>query len=200
MIVLADPNVEALVEGVKQAVERQESGDAVDPIEAHRRIDAELPAHRALDAGRLLGRLLRLHDDPLRPLDDDRPPLGERDPPRRPVEQAPAKRTLQRLTPAAHPGSRAAQRLGRRRRQTGSSAHGHANSNADSNAHGHAHSNTDSNAHANPNTTPKAEPNATPTAKTTEKPNVTPTVTPTAAPTPTLTATPRTTHTPQPTP
>jgi phosphatidylinositol glycan class A protein len=46
MIVLADPNVEALVEGVKQAVERQESGDAVDPIEAHRRIERMYSWHR----------------------------------------------------------------------------------------------------------------------------------------------------------
>jgi phosphatidylinositol glycan class A protein len=46
MIFLCDPNVAALVEGVKQAVERQESDKAVDPIEAHRRIEGMYSWHR----------------------------------------------------------------------------------------------------------------------------------------------------------
>ena len=39
MIVLCDPNVEALVQGLRRAVERQEGNHAVDPWDAHRRIE-----------------------------------------------------------------------------------------------------------------------------------------------------------------
>ncbi len=48
-------------------------GPKLTDAETHRRVDAELAAHRALDAGRLFGGLLRLGDDPLRPLEDDGP-------------------------------------------------------------------------------------------------------------------------------
>jgi phosphatidylinositol glycan class A protein len=46
MNILADPQVDALVEGVKQAVERQESKNAVDPLEAHKRIETMYSWHR----------------------------------------------------------------------------------------------------------------------------------------------------------
>lgn len=48
MAILCDPNVSALVEGVKDAVKRQESGgdDAVDPIQAHERIETMYSWHR----------------------------------------------------------------------------------------------------------------------------------------------------------
>lgn len=46
MIVLCDPNVQALVEGVQKAVKRQESDNAVDPMEAHRRIEKMYSWHR----------------------------------------------------------------------------------------------------------------------------------------------------------
>jgi phosphatidylinositol glycan class A protein len=46
MIVLCDPNVNALVEGVKEAVKRQESDQPVDPIEAHRQIELMYSWHR----------------------------------------------------------------------------------------------------------------------------------------------------------
>jgi phosphatidylinositol glycan class A protein len=46
MNILADPQVDALVEGVKQAVERQESKNAVDPFEAHQRIETMYSWHR----------------------------------------------------------------------------------------------------------------------------------------------------------
>eukprot|EP00980_Cylindrotheca_fusiformis_P002842 scaffold672_cov126-Cylindrotheca_fusiformis.AAC.43 len=45
MVILCDPDVEALVEGVKEAVKRQES-EPVDPIEAHRQIETMYSWHR----------------------------------------------------------------------------------------------------------------------------------------------------------
>jgi hypothetical protein len=47
MNVLCDPTVDALVEGLQKAVKRQEitSGDAVDPMEAHRRIETMYSWH-----------------------------------------------------------------------------------------------------------------------------------------------------------
>lgn len=46
MVVLCDPNVKALVDGVKEAVKRQESDEPVDPMEAHRQIETMYSWHR----------------------------------------------------------------------------------------------------------------------------------------------------------
>lgn len=46
MIVLCDPNVEALVQGVRKAIERQEGDRALDPWGAHRRIERMYSWHR----------------------------------------------------------------------------------------------------------------------------------------------------------
>lgn len=46
MIVLCDPNVDALVDGLSRAVQRQEGDDRVDPWETHRRIGRMYSWHR----------------------------------------------------------------------------------------------------------------------------------------------------------
>eukprot|EP00539_Tryblionella_compressa_P007844 CAMPEP_0178756546 /NCGR_PEP_ID=MMETSP0744-20121128/13338_1 /TAXON_ID=913974 /ORGANISM="Nitzschia punctata, Strain CCMP561" /LENGTH=363 /DNA_ID=CAMNT_0020410707 /DNA_START=1 /DNA_END=1092 /DNA_ORIENTATION=- len=46
MIVLCDPNVEELVEGLRKAIERQEGDNPVDPIDAHKRIERMYSWHR----------------------------------------------------------------------------------------------------------------------------------------------------------
>lgn len=46
MNVLCDPKVDALVEGLQIAVKRHESGDVMDPMEAHRRIEVMYSWHQ----------------------------------------------------------------------------------------------------------------------------------------------------------
>ena len=46
MIILCDPNVEALVQGVRKAIERQQGGCALDPWDAHHRIERMYSWHR----------------------------------------------------------------------------------------------------------------------------------------------------------
>ena len=60
MIVLCDPNVDALVRGVREAIRRQEGGNALDPWDAHRRIERMYSWHRvAVQTVRVYDRIVR---------------------------------------------------------------------------------------------------------------------------------------------
>jgi len=60
MIVLCDPNVEALVRGVRKAIERQEGNRALDPWDAHRRIERMYSWHRvAVQTVRVYDRIIQ---------------------------------------------------------------------------------------------------------------------------------------------
>jgi len=60
MIVLCDPNVEALVQGVQTAIERQEGEGALDPWDAHRRIERMYSWHRvAVQTVQVYDRIIR---------------------------------------------------------------------------------------------------------------------------------------------
>lgn len=60
MIVLCDPNVEALVQGVCKAIERQEGDGALDPWDAHRRIERMYSWHRvAVQTVRVYDRIIQ---------------------------------------------------------------------------------------------------------------------------------------------
>jgi len=60
MIVLCDPNVEALVQGVQQAIKRQEGDGALDPWDAHRRIERMYSWHRvAVQTVRVYDRIIQ---------------------------------------------------------------------------------------------------------------------------------------------
>ena len=60
MIVLCDPNVEALVQGVRKAIKRQEGDDALDPWDAHRRIERMYSWHRvAVQTVRVYDRIIQ---------------------------------------------------------------------------------------------------------------------------------------------
>jgi phosphatidylinositol N-acetylglucosaminyltransferase subunit A len=63
MIVLCDPTVDALVDGLHQAIQRQEGNGRVDPWEAHRRIEKMYSWHRvAVETEQTYDRII--HDKP----------------------------------------------------------------------------------------------------------------------------------------
>merc|ERR1712157_421851 len=60
MIILCDPNVEALVQGVQEAIIRKEGNHALDPWDAHRRIERMYSWHRvAVQTVRVYDRIIQ---------------------------------------------------------------------------------------------------------------------------------------------
>jgi phosphatidylinositol glycan class A protein len=60
MIVLCDPNVDALVDGLREAIQRQEGDNRVDPWDAHRRIERMYSWHRvAFQTEQLYDRIIQ---------------------------------------------------------------------------------------------------------------------------------------------